>query len=333
MRATPRSSPSAANVDCACDRQSCASSNAPTDMAKEPSPRSACARPFRSPHRSAASSAIRCSRAPSYQCPQTLWYVQSTTGSCHAWASNPARGGEGHRLEQHLVLGLEPGQRGRLAAERLRRHSGGGGRQGDQLAPRVEHHMGVLRRVQVMVKQPPRGVLDASGRGRQRRLLGRVGPEQVVERVPPGHGLVQQRRPHQVAQRHPRLRRRDAGQRRRGGGADVGSRMQTEQPEHPRRRLGQVPVGQRQHGPDVRRRIPHVQRVQPPAELGQLRRQRGQRQPRRGGGPRDDDGERQRQPGAQRRQLGDGPRLGGGPRCAQPRDEQFIGLRRRQHVK
>ncbi len=74
-------------------------------------------------------------------------------------------------------------------------------------------------------------------------------------------------------------------------------------------RLGQVPVGQGQHGPHVRRRVARVKRVEPPAELGQLGRERGQRQLRRGGGPGDDDRQRERQPRAQRRELGDGPRL------------------------
>ena len=230
-------------------------------------------------------------------------------------------GGVALGFQQHLVLRLKPGQRGRLAAEGLRAHAVGPLGQRDQLAPGVEHQVRLVRGVQIVVEHPPdRARVGASGLRLRRRLLGRVRPEQVVEGVPAGHRLHQQRRPHQVAQRRPAPPARgtpasDAAAAR----ADVGARMQPEQPEHPRGGVRQVPVRQREHGPHVRGRIAHVERVEPPAELGQLRRQRGQRQPGRGGGPRDDDRQRERQPRAQGRQLGHGPRLGRRPRSAPSR--------------
>ena len=75
----------------------------------------------------------------------------------------------------------------------------------DQLAPGVEHPVRVVRGVQVVVEHPPRGVRDLPRPASP--LLGRVGAQQVVERVPPGHDLHEQRRPGQVAQRDPGLRR------------------------------------------------------------------------------------------------------------------------------
>ena len=223
VRASPRSSPSAANSSL----RRAPGSRAPRRrrraiIANEPSPRSACACPNRSPHRRAASSAVRCSRVPSCQCPHTLWKVHSTTGSRHAWASNPARGGQVDHLEQHLVLGSSQASADALPPNVSGRHAGARPPRSISSPPGVEHHVRPAARCAGSGRASAGGGLAPLAALAQRRLLGGVGPQQVVERVPPGRALDEQR----LALVRSRSAARACGERaRRPGDAAAGALM------------------------------------------------------------------------------------------------------------
>jgi hypothetical protein len=94
--------------------------------------------------------------------------------------------------EQRRVLGLEPGQRLRLAGQGLRRRPRLRRRQGELVADRDEDPGGADRGVPFVVERPPRGgaalVFPAAGP----RLLAGVGAEQVVERKPARQVLGEQ---------------------------------------------------------------------------------------------------------------------------------------------
>ena len=174
----------------------------------------------------------------------------------------PARAARSMTLSSTWYSASQPGQRGRLAAERLRGHDAARGLpRSSSSPPGVEHPVRPVRGVQVVVEHAMDGLAPLAALA-QCRLLGGVGPQQVVERVPAWRALDESAA---LVRSRSAARASASGtpaRRRRGRRADVGPGVQPEQPEHPRGGLRQVPVGQREHGANVGGRVADVQRVE-----------------------------------------------------------------------
>jgi len=135
--------------------------------------------------------------------------------------------------EQAGVLGGEPRQRGFFVRQGIRLDL-------DRLPMRIEQPVAAARGADVGVDQPAQGEVIGAG------PVGGVQADQVVQPPAVGCVLVQKRNPLQGAENGPDSGRRKAGERGRGGQADVGAGGQSQQPEHLRliRRQRDVRAGQ-----------------------------------------------------------------------------------------
>lgn len=184
--------------------------------------------------------------------------VRHRPGKLPATAIGDARG-EGDHGEQHAVLGLEPGHRLPVTGDRLGDHAGRWGIQGQGHLGWLDHQRRRVRGMQVVVEESvggmPRLVRAAASQ------VDGVGAEQVVQgvtsmrvlgdqvsacervHVPVGGGLV------------------GGGQAGRGWHADVGSRVQAEQPEQPCGVRSELVVGPGEDGADAGGRVGRVEGI------------------------------------------------------------------------
>src|SRR5580692_3291004 len=139
-------------------------------------------------------------RDPFLKVPTRFQKGRQGPGELPGVAVEPGSGGEGEGGEQDLVLGLEPGPRLRVIGGLPGSGAGAGRREDDRLLGWVQQYGGARGGMQVVVEHPANGLTPAGVAVGALGLLGGVGAQQVVERVPAGNVLGDQVRAGQPLQ-------------------------------------------------------------------------------------------------------------------------------------
>lgn len=196
--------------------------------------------------------------------PPVLEGVQAPRELPHDVVPPGGRGGALGRQEVR-VLAVEPVQRGRVVAQRVRR-AGGGER--DRLAVRVQVPVGGVRGVEVAAEHAPQGRFPL---GRAKLVPGGrrgVVADQVVHGVAPARPPAEQRSLLQHGQRLRGPLRGRTGEGGRGGQPDVGPGRDAEQGEHRPLLAREGPQRPRKDGGQAHARVFVVEGVE--ADVPQL---------------------------------------------------------------